>query len=90
MLYDLAVTPNGRPADASPLGKGPRRLSDYEREIAHALIRKGMDKHIAIAIARKKTNQAARTGRWGRGKAGAKTIAGSRASLAQRASFKKG
>ena len=90
MIYDLAVTPNGRRADASPLGKGPRRLSDYEREIAHALIRQGTGKSEAIRIARGITNRAALTGRWGKGKAGAKTIAGSRASLAQRASFTKG
>ena len=90
MLYDLAITPNGRVADASPLGKGPRRLTDYEREIAHALIRKGMDKHVAIAVARAKLNQAARTGRYGKGRAGAKTIAGARASIAQRATFRKG
>jgi len=85
-LVDLAVTPNGRPADASPLGKGPRRLTDYEREIAHALIRKGMDKHAAIAVARARLNQAAK-GRWGKGRAGAKTIAGAQSSLAQRATF---
>jgi predicted ABC-type ATPase len=90
-FVDLAVTPNGRPADASPLAKpgykGGRKLSDYERMIAHALIRKGMDKHRAIAMARGLTNRAARSGRWGRGKAGAATVAGSAASVAQRASF---
>ena len=89
MKYDLAVTPNGRPADASPLGKGPRRLSDYEREIAHAILRKrpGIGVSHAIAIARGMTNRAASTGRWGKGKAGAKTIAGSAASIAQRSTF---
>lgn len=50
----MAVTPGGRPGDASPLGtKGPRRLTDYTREVAHALMRDhGYDKHKAIAIAR--------------------------------------
>lgn len=84
---DLAVTPNGRLADSSPLGKGPRRLSDYEREIAHALMRKGHPESEAIAMARGLLNKAARAGRYGRGKAGAKTIAGARASIAQRKDF---
>lgn len=87
-LVDLAVTPNGRPADASPLGKGPRRLSDYEREIAHALIRKGKSKSEAIAMARGLLKKAAATGRWGdHGKAGAATRAGASASIAQRRTF---
>src|SRR5690242_9154382 len=84
---DLAVTPNGRLADASPLGKGPRRLSDYEREIAHALMRKGHSEQEAIEMARGLLKKAARTGRYGRGKAGAATIAGARASIAQRKDF---
>ena len=85
---DLAVTPNGRPADASPLGKGPRRLSDYEREIAHALMRKGMPKERAIPMARGLLKKAAKSGRWGdRGKAGAATRAGAAASIAQRKTF---
>lgn len=52
---DLAVTPGGRIGDASPLGKkgGPRRLDDYVREVAHALMRThGWDEHHAIAAAR--------------------------------------
>lgn len=50
----MAVSPGGRPADASGLGKpgSPRGLSDYTREIAHALMRKGVPKSRAIAIAR--------------------------------------
>lgn len=51
----MAISPGGRPADASPLGKkkgGPRRLTDYTREIAHALMRRGVPEGHAIAIAR--------------------------------------
>jgi hypothetical protein len=89
---DLAVTPNGRPGDASSLAKpgytGKRKLSDHEREIAHALMRKGMPKQRAIAMARGLLNKAARSGRWGdKGKAGARTVAGAAASIAQRKSF---
>lgn len=52
----MAVSPGGRPADASPLGqgKGPRRLDDYVRMVAHALMRKNpswTEGH-AIAVAR--------------------------------------
>lgn len=89
----LAITPGGRVGDASPLArpgyKGKRKLSDYEREIAHALMRKrGMPKSRAIAMARGLTNKAAKTGRWGRkGKASPAVVAGSAASVAQRASF---
>lgn len=87
-LVDLAVTPNGRPGDASPLGKGKRRLSDYEREIAHALMRKGMPKERAIPMARGLLKKAAASGRWGdHGKAGSKTRAGAAASIAQRKAF---
>jgi hypothetical protein len=87
-LIDLALTPNGRPADASPLGKGPRRLSDYEREIAHALMRKGKTKRDAIRMARGLLKKAAASGRWGdHGKAGAATRAGAAASIAQRKTF---
>lgn len=91
-LVDLAVTPNGRPADASPLAKpgykGGRKLSDYEREIAHALMRKGIPESRAIAMARGLTNKAAKTGKWGdHGRAGVKTRAGSAASVAQRKTF---
>lgn len=56
MDTDLAITPGGRVGDASPLGKpgGPRKLTDYTREIAHALLRTGRAKtrSQAIAIAR--------------------------------------
>ena len=87
-LVDLAVTPNGRQADASPLGKGKRKLSDYEREIAHALMRKGMPKEKAIPMARGLLKKAAKTGKWGdHGKAGARTRAGAVASIAQRKTF---
>jgi hypothetical protein len=87
-LVDLASTPNGRPGDASPLGKGPRRTSDYERMIAHALMRKGKTKSEAIAMARGLLKKAAATGRWGdHGKAGARTRAGAAASIAQRKTF---
>lgn len=99
-LVDLAVTPNGRPGDASSLArpgyKGPRRTTDYEREIAHAIMRKmkchdGPCKSRAIAIARGQLNKAAH-GRWGSrfgsGRAGAKTVAGAIASRAQRATFR--
>lgn len=59
---DLAITPGGRPGDASPLGtKGPRRLDDYVRMVAHALIRKGFSKSHAIATAKNSLK------RWRRG-----------------------
>lgn len=50
----MAISPGGRPADASPLGKpgSARGLTDYVREVAHALMRKGVPKGHAIAIAR--------------------------------------
>lgn len=51
----MAISPGGRPADASPLGKkpgGPRGLTDYIREVSHALMRRGVPKSKAIAIAR--------------------------------------
>lgn len=87
-LVDLSVTPNGRPADSSPLGKGPRRLSTYERQIAHALMRKGRSKRDAIRMARGLLKKAAATGRWGdHGKAGKATRAGAVASIAQRKTF---
>jgi hypothetical protein len=92
LLIDLAVTPNGRPGDtralARPGYKGKRRTSDYEREIAHALMRKGKSKGEAIRMARGLIKKAAATGRWGRhGKAGARTRAGAAASIAQRKTF---
>jgi hypothetical protein len=88
----MAVTPNGRPGDASPLAKpgytGGRKLSDYERMIAHALMRKGKSKQAAIRMARGLLNKANKTGRWGdHGKAHAPTRAGAAASAAQRATF---
>lgn len=88
----MAITPNGRPGDKSPLARpgytGPRRTSDYEREIAHALIRKGYPKGKAIGMARGLLRKAAATGRWGdHGKAGARTRAGAAASIAQRKTF---
>jgi predicted ABC-type ATPase len=89
----VALTPGGRVGDASPLArpgyKGKRKLSNYEREVAHALMRKrGMPKSRAIAIARGVINKAAATGRWGRGKkASAPVRAGAVASVAQRHSF---
>jgi hypothetical protein len=91
-LVDLALTPNGRPGDASSLARpgytGKRKTSDYEREIAHALMRKGMDKSRAIGMARGLLKKAAATGRWGdKGKAGMKTRAGAAASIAQRRTF---
>lgn len=91
-LIDLAVTPNGRPGDASSLArpgyKGKRKLSDYEREIAHALMRKGMPKERAIPMARGLIKKAAGRGKWGdKGNAGAKTRAGAAASIAQRKTF---
>lgn len=51
----MAITPGGRVGDASPLGHkgGPRRLDDYTREVAHALMRThGWDESHAIAAAR--------------------------------------
>lgn len=85
---DLAVTPGGRHGDTSPLGKGPRRLSDYEREVAHALMRRGKSKRAAIRIARGVIDRAAATGRWGRrGKAKPNVRAGAVASVAQRKTF---
>lgn len=60
----MAITPGGRVGDASPLGKkgGPRKLDDYTREVAHALMRDhGYDKHQAIRMARGVIS------RWGRG-----------------------
>lgn len=52
----MAISPGGRPADDSPLAKpgytGPRRLVNYVRMIAHALMRKGVPKGRAIGMAR--------------------------------------
>jgi hypothetical protein len=86
---DLAITPGGRQGDASPLGKkgSKRKLSDYEREVAHALMRKGKSKRDAIKMARGIINHAAATGRWSKGKAKPNVVAGAQASIAQRKSF---
>jgi hypothetical protein len=84
---DLAVTPGGRIGDASPLGKpgSKRKLSDYEREVAHALMRKrGIPKERAIPMARGIINN------WAHGHGGkvsGAVRAGSLASIAQRKSF---
>lgn len=54
-VIEKAISPGGRPADASPLGhgKGPRRLVNYVRMVAHALMRKrGMSESHAIAAAK--------------------------------------
>lgn len=50
-------------------------------------MRKGHPKSQAIAMARGLLKKAAATGRYGRGKAGAKTRAGALASIAQRKTF---
>lgn len=81
----MAITPGGRVGDASPLGKsGPRRLDDYVREVAHALMRDhGYDRHMAIKIARGVIRNAAATGVWARkGMAKPNVRAGAVASLA--------
>ena len=58
ILLAKSITPGGRVGDNSPLAKpgsdpdGPRRLVDYVREVAHALMRKGTPKSKAIAMAR--------------------------------------
>lgn len=89
---DLAITPGGRPGDASSLAKpgykGKRKLSDYEREVAHALIRKGHSKSRAIAMARGIIRNAATLGKWGQGRVRNPAVAaGAVASIAQRKSF---
>lgn len=73
--------------DAQPLGKkpGPRRLTDYTREIAHALIRKGHSKSSAIAIARGAQKKWARGG----GHVSPKVRAGAAASIANQARLDK-
>lgn len=82
----MAITPGGRVGDASPLGKkpGPRRLDDYVREVAHALMRDhGYEEHHAIEIARGVIRNAAVTGVWARkGMAKPNVRAGALASLA--------
>lgn len=85
---DLAITPGGRVGDASPLGThGPRRLTDYEREIAHALVRKrGFSKSHAIATAKNATKKWARGG----GKVRPQVRAGAAKSLAESAALANG
>lgn len=87
----MAITPGGRVGDARPLArpgyKGKRKLSDYEREVAHALMRKGTPKKRAIMMARGIIRNAASRGKWGKGKASGKVRAGAAASIAQRKSF---
>lgn len=50
------ISPGGRPADKSNLAKpgykGPKRIPNYGRMVAHALMRKGMPKGRAIGMAR--------------------------------------
>lgn len=81
-VVDLAITPGGRVGDATPLGhgSGPRRLTDYVREVAHALMRDhGMTEGHAIAVARNQIRK------WstGGGKVHPAVIAGATASEAQ-------
>lgn len=88
----MATTPGGRQGDASSLAKpgykGKRKLSDYEREVAHALMRKGHSKRRAIMMARGIIRNAAVAGKWGRGKVRNPAVrAGAAASIAQRKSF---
>lgn len=75
----MAISPGGRPADASPLGKkgGQRQLDDYVREVAHALMRHGHDESSAIAIAK------ASIAKWaeGRGRVRPQVSAGAAAAL---------
>lgn len=54
----MAISPGGRPADASPVGHGGKNwvtkvggLPTYIREIAHALLRRGHPESTAIAEA---------------------------------------
>jgi hypothetical protein len=75
--------------DTSPLGKsGKRKLSDAERGIAHALMRKGHSKTEAIRMARGLLKKAAASGRWGdHGRASKVTRAKALVSIAQRKTF---
>lgn len=80
----MAITPGGRPGDSSPLSKkpGPRQLTDYTREIAHALMRKyGWDESHAIAVAR----NAQKKWRRGGGKVRPQVRAGAAKSLGEQA-----
>lgn len=80
----MAITPGGRPGDSTPLGKkpGPRQLTDYTREIAHALMRKyGWDESHAIAVAR----NAQKKWRRGGGKVRPQVRAGAAKSLGEQA-----
>lgn len=80
----MAITPGGRVGDSTPLGKkpGPRQLTDYTREIAHALMRKyGWDESHAIAVAR----NAQKKWRRGGGKVRPQVRAGATKSLGEQA-----
>lgn len=85
-----AVSPGGRPADASPLAKpgykGGRRLVDYVRMIAHALMRKGTPKDKAIEMARGILQNWAS----GQGNVSAKVRAAAAKALAEQAALDKG
>lgn len=90
-FLSLSNTPGGREGDSSPLAKpgymGGRKLTDQEREIAHALIRKGHTVRDAIRMARGLVNDASH-GKWGRGKVrDPKVSAAARASVAERKTF---
>lgn len=60
----VAITPGGRVGDNSPLGRsGKRKLVDYVREVAHALMREhGFSKSHAIATAKNSLRKWARGG----------------------------
>lgn len=84
----MAITPGGRVGDASPLAKpgnhGPRRLDDYVRMVAHALMREhGYSKSHAIAAARNALK------RWsaGGGKVRPQVRAGAAGALAHQAAL---
>lgn len=85
-LVDLSMG-DTRPL-ARPGYKGGRKLSDAERGLAHALMRKGTPKHKAIRMARGLLKKAARSGRWGdHGVASKRTRAKAALSIAQRKTF---
>jgi hypothetical protein len=86
----VAITPGGRVGDASPTGHkgGKRQLSDYERELWHALVRRGVPEKKAYRMARGILRNAL-GGKWGRGRIRNPAVqAGAYASMAQRAAIK--
>lgn len=88
----MAITPGGRVGDASPTGHkgGKRQLSDYERELWHALRRRGVPEKKAYRMARGILRNAL-GGKWGRGRIRNPAVqAGAYASMAQRAAIKGG